>query len=135
MNDYAACIGRVQLRKLDGFSARKRKILQRYLMALDEVDGVQPLLPYVLEESAYWLFGVRTPERDRLIRHLKSQRIATGVHYMPVALHPLFAQFNRDLPVSNRLWEELLTLPFHNELADEEVDRVSSAISDALAYV
>jgi perosamine synthetase len=129
MNDLAACIGRVQLRKLDAFNRRRREIIERYLGHIARIPALSPLLPYTPGEGAYWLFGVRTLERDRLIRHLKSERIATGVHYMPLGLHPLFAEFNRDLPVSNSLWDQLLTLPFHPELTDEEVDRTCGALA------
>ena len=129
MNDLAACIGRVQLRKLDAFNNRRHEIIERYLRHIARIPTLSPLLPYTPGEGAYWLFGVRTQERDRLIRHLKSECIATGVHYMPLSLHPLFAGFNRDLPVSNMLWEQLLTLPLHPELTDQEVDRTCAALA------
>jgi perosamine synthetase len=133
MNDLAASIGRVQLGRLDSFNARRAAIISRYLNRLADVKSFEPLLPYNENEGAYWLFGMRTPNRDDVIRHLKSHRIATGVHYMPLSLHPLFASYNRDLPVSNNIWETLLTLPLHVELTDEEIDRVADAVRDVLA--
>lgn len=132
LNDFAACVGRVQLRKLDGFNKRRRQIIQRYLEGVIELEGVEPLLPYNLGEGAYWLFGIRTIKRQQVIRHLKARRIATGVHYMPLSCHPLFASYSHDLPVSHRVWTELLTLPFHSELTDEEVTRVCAALADSL---
>ena len=76
---------------------------------------------------------MRTPERDNVIRHLKSQRIATGVHFMPVwrCIRCLLA-FNRELPVSNKIWEMLLTLPLHVDLTPDEVDRVANAVRQVL---
>lgn len=128
MNDLCASIGRVQLRKLDQFNSRRRSLISRYLERLQEAPHIRPLLPYELEESSYWLFGIRTPNRDEVILHLKERRIATGVHYMPLALHPLFSEFNKELPVSNTVWEQLLTLPLHTELADEDVNRVAAEV-------
>ncbi len=133
MNDLAASIGRVQLRKLDAMNERKRAIIKRYLNGLQGVAGIEPLLPYDPASGAYWLFGIRTAQREQLIRHLKQRRIATGVHYMPMSLHPLFAPYNLDLPVSDVLWENLLSLPLHAELTDEEVDRVVDAVKTGLA--
>jgi perosamine synthetase len=131
MNDLAASIGRVQLRKLDAMNERKRVIIKRYLDGLHDLPGIQPLLPYDPASGAYWLFGIRTKRREHLIRHLKRQRIATGVHYMPMSLHPLFTAYNQDLPISNMLWQDLLTLPLHAELTDQEVDRVVEAVKMA----
>lgn len=132
MNDIAASIGRVQLRRLDAFNARRAAIISRYLKHLAGVKAFEPLFAYAENEGAYWLFGMRAPNRDNVIRHLKSRRIATGVHYMPLSLHPLFASYNRDLPVSNEIWQTLVTLPLHVELTEEEIDRVAEAVRDAL---
>ena len=129
MNDLAACIGRVQLRKLDGFNSRRGEIIERYLKGIGELDNFSPLLPYLPGVGAYWLFGIRTDRRENLIRELKKRKISTGVHYMPLSLHPLFEPYNKDLPVSNHIWEELLTLPFHCELEDAEIDAVINALS------
>ena len=133
MNDLAASIGRVQLRRLDSFNARRAAIISRYLNRLANVKAFEPLLPYNENEGAYWLFGMRTTHRDDVIRHLKLRRIATGVHYMPLSLHPLFASYNHDLPVSNNIWETLLTLPLHVELTDDEITRVADAVQEVLA--
>ena len=132
MNDLSASIGRVQLRRLDSFIVRRASIISRYLKQLANVRSFVPLLPYDQNEGAYWLFGMRTSNRDDVIRYLKANRIATGVHFMPLSLHPLFASYNRDLPVSNTIWETLLTLPFYVDLTDDEVDRVADAVRNVL---
>jgi perosamine synthetase len=132
MNDLAAAIGRVQLRRLDAMNERRRELIRHYLDDLRGVQDIAPLLPYDPASGAYWLFGIRTGQREHLIRELKRWRIATGVHYMPMGLHPIFARFNHDLPVSNSVWEQLLTLPLHSELTHDEVDRVTSTVKSAL---
>jgi perosamine synthetase len=128
MNDLAACIGRVQLRKLAAMNETKRRAIQRYLGHLRECPDMTPLLPYEADRGAYWLFGVRVADRDHLIRHLKQQRISTGVHYMPLHAHPLFSRYQSPLPNSASIWPTLLTLPLHARLTDAEVDRVGEAL-------
>jgi perosamine synthetase len=130
MNDLAASIGRVQLRKLDWFNSRRAAIIRRYLERMPDVASIKPLLPYGEGEGAYWLFGIRSSDRDTLIRHLKARRIATGVHYMPLSCHPLFSSFDNRLPVSNKIWKTLLTLPLHVDLTNDEIDRVIDAINE-----
>lgn len=129
MNDLAASIGRVQLRKLGAMNEARRRLIGHYLAALGSRPGLEPLLPYEPDRGAYWLFGLRTPDRDAVIRRLKKNRIATGVHYMPLHAHPLF-KLNRDsVPNSRRIWPTLLTLPLHAALTSAEVDHVVHSLT------
>jgi perosamine synthetase len=128
MNDLMAAIGLAQLKKLDAMNARKRAIIQRYLDGIQDCTRIRPLLPYSLEGSSYWIFGVRCGARDKLILHLKKRGIATGVHYMPVPMHPLFRKYDVDIPVAKRVWETMITLPLFADLTDQEVDYVVEAL-------
>jgi len=130
MNDVMAAIGLAQLKKLDRMNLCRRRIIQRYLDGIKDCERFKPLLPYQLEDSAYWLFGVRCEERDRLILHLKGCGIATGVHYMPVPLHPLFRQFTDPIPVAEQVWQTFVTLPLFPDLTDVEVDYVIEALRE-----
>ena len=131
MNDLSASIGLVQLKKLDAMNRRRTEIIGRYLEGIRDCHGIEPLLPYDLHDgAAYWLFGVRCERRDELIVFLKERGIATGVHYMPLHLHPLFKDCKRDVPVAVEVWESMLTLPLHADLNDEEVDYVVGALGD-----
>jgi len=124
MNDLCAAIGLAQLKKLDGMNARRREIIARYLEGIADLEQVRPLLPYDLEDSSYWIFGVRCDRRDELIIHLKKRGIATGVHYMPLPMHPLFGDNNDLIPVAEKEWKTFITLPLFPGLTDEEVDYV-----------
>lgn len=130
MNDLMAAIGLAQLKKLERMNARRRRLIARYLDGIKDLRQVRPLLPYDLEGSAYWLFGVRCNRRDDLIRHLKRRGIATGVHYMPVPMHPLFHKGEHHAPVAAEIWQSFVTLPLFVDLKDEEVDYVLEALRD-----
>jgi perosamine synthetase len=124
MNDLAAAIGLAQLKKLDVMNQRRRELIARYLSRIKPLNAIEPLLPYHLEGSAYWLFGIRCQERDRMILHLKRNGIATGVHYMPLQNHPLFERYTCPTPVINNVWPTMITLPLFSEMTDVEVDYV-----------
>jgi perosamine synthetase len=128
MNDLMAAIGLAQLKKLDWMNARRRQIIQRYLNGLKDHKHVRPLFPYQLDNAAYWLFGVRCDYRDDMIIHLKKHGIATGVHYMPLPLHPLFKRYQSETPVANEIWKTMITLPLFPDLTDEEVDYIVKAL-------
>jgi perosamine synthetase len=128
MNDLMAAIGLAQLAKLERMNARRRELIDRYLQGLHGCRALQPLLPYTLNDSAYWLFGVRLADRDGLIVYLRQRGIATGVHYMPLPMHPLFSHAEAAVPVARRVWQEIVTLPLHADLSDGEVDYVLDAL-------
>jgi perosamine synthetase len=128
MNDLMAAIGLAQLRKLDKMNERRRQIIQRYLDGISRCQRIRPLLPYRLRDNAYWIFGVRCEQRDELILHLKRKGIATSVHYMPLPMHPLFRSSKAIVPVAERVWNSMITLPLFPDLKDTEVDYVVEAL-------
>lgn len=130
MNDVMAAIGLAQLKKLDWMNERRRLIIRRYLDGIKDCESIQPLYPYDLDNGHYWVFGVRCLERDKLILHLKKREIATGVHFMPLPFHPLFKDYNSEIPISKEVWKTMITLPLFPELTDEEVDYVTEALRE-----
>lgn len=131
MNDLTAAIGLAQLKKLDRLNARRRALIQRYLEGIQGLSRIRPLLPYALdEEHAYWIFGVRCEQRDELILHLKRRGIATAVHFIPLPHHPLFRNYSGEVPVANKVWQTMVTLPLFPDLTDEQVDSVVEALHD-----
>jgi len=124
MNDLMASIGLVQLRKLDRMNRRREAILHQYLCGLQSGGDVKAAIPYHLQQSSYWAFVVRVQDRDRFIRHMISKGIATGVHYMPLTMHPLFMKYATDTPNAASIWKELVTLPLYPDLTDEEVQYI-----------
>jgi perosamine synthetase len=131
MNDLSASIGLVQLTKLDSMNEARLNAIRRYLDGLKESEHIRPLLPYDLSgDSAYWLFGVRCRNRDDLILHCKKKGIATGVHYMPLPLHPLFPKSHRDIKTAEWIWREFVTLPLFADLTEREIDYVIEALQE-----
>ena len=128
-NDIQAAVGRVLLRRLDAMNDRRRALAARY------EKGLAGLPLEVPRERAgarhvYHLYVVRTPRRQELAAHLKAQGIQTGVHY-PVASHrqPAVERFMPGaLPVTDRLVNEILTLPLSAGHTEDEIDAVVDAV-------
>ena len=133
MSNINAAIGLAQLRKFDGFLAARRRIVKRYNTGLTGLAGVELLVGNV-EEAAPFTYIVRVTNglRDQLMESLKNKGVGTGVHYIPNHLHPFFEKYKRPLPVTDRLWKEILTLPLFTEMTDADVDLVISALRDSL---
>lgn len=131
MNDIAAAIGLAQLKKLDKMNAARREIIRRYLDGIDGFKPIKPIFPYKLDgNEAYWYFGIRADQRDRLIIHLNNKGIANGVHFYPITLHPYFAKYNNKCANAEKIWKTFITLPSHVELTVEEVDYVINALTE-----
>lgn len=128
MNDLMASIGLVQLEKLDRMNRRREAILQQYLIGLQASRKVKAAIPYHLQDSSYWAFVVRVEDRERFILHMKDIGVSTGVHYMPLTMHPLFMKYQTETPIADSKWRELVTLPLFPDLTQEEVEYVISSI-------
>jgi dTDP-4-amino-4,6-dideoxygalactose transaminase len=133
LSDIQAAIALAQLERLEELRARKRAIFRRYREGLAGASGIRPLVGDI--DSAFpLLFVVRVTggRRDALLRHLAADGIQAWVHYVPCHLQPAFAAFACPLPVTERLYGELLTLPSYPGLSEEEVERVLVSVRSFL---
>lgn len=130
MNDLMASIGLVQLEKLSSMNKRREEILSTYLNGMKDNKHIKPGIPYELKDSSYWMFIVRVKDRDNFILYMKEKGVSTGVHYMPLSMHPLFHPFKTPTPVADRIWKEFVTLPLFPDLTDEEVSYMVDCMND-----
>lgn len=128
MTDIHAAIGRVQLGKLPRWTAQRRSNA-RFLD--DHLDGV--LVPPVADGAThvYHQYTVRVPEdRDRFAKALADEhQVGTGVYY-PIPNHrlPSFG-LALDLPETERAAREVLSLPVHPALSQDDLARVVTAVN------
>ncbi|MBN8621336.1 MAG: DegT/DnrJ/EryC1/StrS aminotransferase family protein, partial [Anaerolineae bacterium] len=127
-NDINAAIGLVQLRRLPQTNARRREIAALYAEGLRDLGWLQ--LPVIKEgvESAQHNYVVRLDDRDGLAAWLHQHRVATGMHYIPNHLHAMYKPYATPLPVTEREWTRLLTLPLYPALTDDEVQYIIEVI-------
>jgi dTDP-4-amino-4,6-dideoxygalactose transaminase len=128
-NEIQAAVGRVLLRRLDAMNDRRRALAARYDKGL---AGLPLALPRQRPggRHVYHLYVVRTPRRQELAAHLKARGVQTGVHY-PVATHrqPAVERFlPPPLPETERLVDEILTLPISAGHTDAEIEAVIDAV-------
>jgi len=132
MNDLAASIGLAQFAKLPGFNQRRSTIIRQYMEGIRDLKdrGIEPLLPFEPENYPYQMFGVRAEKRNELIIYLKSKGIATGCHYTPLSLQPLFKPYAYGCDFIEKEADKFITLPLHADLTDEEVNYVLAHLND-----
>ncbi len=137
LNTVNAAIGRVQLKRLDGWNNARRGIARLYRRALEGTPGLKlPPEETARESSVYHLFGVRSERRDQFAAHLEKNGVETAIHY-PVPIHlqePYRAQYEYSegsFPVSEKLAGQVLSLPLHPAMSEEEVRTVSFLLRES----
>ena len=130
LDEMQAAVLRARLPFLAGWTARRRVLAQRYRAAL---AGAGPAIATLPEKDAghvYHLFVVRARERGELQARLAADGIETLIHYpIPIPRQPALADTRpADCPVADRACEEVLSLPLHPGLSDEDADAVAASV-------
>lgn len=136
-SDVLAAFLYAQLEAREDIQSKRQRIWERYNTGLqtwaDEHDVCLPTVPAYCEQS-YHVFYILMPSlasRQALIDHLKSQSILSVFHYLPLHLSDMGQKFGGaagDCPVTERVSDTLLRLPFYNDLSESEQTRVIEAI-------
>ncbi|MCL7496861.1 DegT/DnrJ/EryC1/StrS family aminotransferase [Streptomyces sp. MCA2] len=132
MSSLNAAIGLVQLRHFAEAEAKRRDLWRAYAAALDGIHDVA-LVDVDVDRSVPHLCAVRVlRDRERVFRTLREHGIGVGTHYPPNHTQPAFAEWHRPLPVTDRVGQQAMTLPFHQHLTEADVDRVAGELRRAL---
>jgi len=128
MNDYAAALGLIQLRRLDQMNASRRKIVEQYNRAFQDLKTIQIPKEDKNVKSSWLYYVIKTPERERLRIFLEEKGITTGVHFKPSYLHYVYRSSKHDCPIADDVWKKILTLPLYPDMTPEEVEYVIQGI-------
>lgn len=126
MNDIAAGIGIEQLKKLEGFIARRCYLVNFYNGLLGQDYPHCPIHRSISGDSFYF-YWIQTPQRDELAKFLKGQEIYTTFRYYP--LHWAF-RTGDSLPNAEKAARETLLLPLHCGLTDKDVEFVCEKVRE-----
>jgi perosamine synthetase len=136
MSDITAALGIAQMRKLKKNIRRRREVAKRLNEGLSRIDGV--VLPDILSNKAasiclFYSICVKAGARDRLLTHLHRNGITAKVYHYPAHLSTFFQQRSDhrdwDLPVTERVWKEILSLPIYPDMGRNEIDYIVNCIN------
>ncbi|MEA2055559.1 MAG: DegT/DnrJ/EryC1/StrS family aminotransferase [Candidatus Thermoplasmatota archaeon] len=133
MTDISAAIGLEQLKKLPDFLEKRRENAKFYDKNLENVET-----PYVLDgvKHAYHQYTIKCKNREKLLEELKKNEVGFGIYYpKPLHHYPHLEKFgHNDLKVSERLVNEVVSLPVHPALTKEELEKVVDVINKAYQH-
>jgi dTDP-3-amino-3,4,6-trideoxy-alpha-D-glucose transaminase len=128
-----AAILRVKLRGLDARNEDRRRLGAALRESLAGTSVALPDPAFQGGDHVYHLFIVRSEQRDALREHLQSNGVGSAVHYpFPIHRTEAYASLGLgagSLPVSERLSEQICTLPLFPTMSDAEVERVIDAVA------
>ena len=140
MDEMRAAYGLLNLRQVDAAIAARKRVAEKYVEALRDVKGIE-LFPYEINPTFKWnysYFPILVTDdyrmtRDALYEFLKTQNVLGRRYFYPLitAFEPYKTYPSADeanLPIANRLASQVICLPMHHALTDNDIQRVIDII-------
>lgn len=137
LDTLQACVLSAKLPHLDTYNQKRRAAAKKYSEKLQQNPNI--IVPEILEGETSHIFHQYTiriinGKRDALAEYLTEKGVPFGIYY-PIPLHSQKAyadeRYNdKDFPVTNQLVKEVISLPMHTELDDEQIDFITKLIID-----
>ncbi len=135
LDSIQAAVLRAKLPHLDSYNIARRDAARKYTNAfINQEKIITPIICDSCDCHVFHQYTLRVKETDRdaLVKHLNEQGIPCGVYY-PIPLHSQKAyqdeRYNEaDFPVTNQLVKDVISLPMHTELEDDQIDFITKTI-------
>ena len=132
MNTISAVVGISQIKQTAKFIESRQKTCQRYNDTFKEISDLK--IPQTdFSDISPFIYSLRiiNGKREQLIEHLKNVNIDVGIHFIPVHKHEYFknSKFG-NMDITNKVVDEVLTLPLHSNMKTEFVNRVIKGVTE-----
>lgn len=132
MSAINAAIGLVQLDAFATLAQRRTHLWRAYRDALDSLESAALVVDLDIERSVPFNCVIRISDRDAVFAQMRAAGIGVGVHYPPNHRQPAFCAWARDLPVTEQISRQIMSLPFHPAMDAEDVEMVVAALAQVL---
>ena len=133
LDEIQAIVLRAKLKKLDEWNEKRIKLANYYNEKLKDIPVVLPKIEKD-KKHVFHLYVIRTKSRDQLFNYLRENGVGAGIHYpIPCHLQPAIEELGYkegDLPVTEKVAKEVLSLPMYPHLKKEDVDYIVDKIKD-----
>lgn len=139
LDTIQAGILHAKLPHVPGWNEKRRSIAEAYSVGLGKVESIVVPFEPSWSRAVYHLYVVRVPDRQEMQNSLKAAGVGTGIHY-PVPLHVQQAYRNLgyrngDLPITEKVSAEILSLPMYPQMSAAQQTRVVEALKACLMPV
>jgi dTDP-4-amino-4,6-dideoxygalactose transaminase len=139
LDTLQAAILNVKLKYLGEYSAARQSVASYYDDAFSKIDGLQ--IPVRQPNSTHvfhqYTLRVKNGKREDLIKHLANAGIPANIYYpVPLYKQKAFAPYynGKELPVTEQLCREVVSLPIHTEMDEELLGYITSAVQEFFEY-
>lgn len=131
-NDISATVALTQIESLDRENAYRKQVHYWYKDHFRECEDKVKMVHKCVDGSHH-LTVIRVKNREEVIKALKANGIAPGVHYLPNYEFPLFEKYYKkgSCPNAERISKEIISIPNHLQVTKDDVDRISEVIVNA----
>ena len=140
MTDIMAAIGLKQLDRYLGLLKCREVMLKKYDAACDSL-GISRLVHHTDKmDSSNHLYLIRVPgisieKRNEIIEKMAAKGVAVNVHYKPLPLMTAYGKDCSEYPNAYDYYHNLITLPFHTLLSDEDVEYVCETLTAVITEI
>lgn len=135
LDSIQAAVLNIKLNLLDQYNAARQDAARKYSAAFaGHANIVAPMICDICDCHVFHQYTLRITngKRDQLLAHLQSKDIPCAIYY-PIPLHSQKAYLDaryreEDFPVTNQLVQEVISLPMHTELDDEQIAYITSSV-------
>lgn len=138
MDDIHAAIGLAQLDKISNDLQKRAEIRRNYIESFGDIDEI--IIPFASygEFTSNYIFTVilrksDAEKREQVRKRMADAGIQTSVHYPAVHRFKIYNEFSTELPVTNYVTDNIITLPMYSGLTEENVRYIANALREALA--
>lgn len=131
LDEIQAALLRVKLPHLDNDNAIRRRIAERYCSEIKNPNVILPHLPDDAMQNVWHVFPVRAQNRAGFQQYLSDNGIQTVIHYpIPPHRQPAYVEWHGlTLPITEKIHEEIISLPISPVMSEEEVRKVVDVIN------
>jgi len=140
MSNILAAIGVEQLKKLPEMNRLRRDLASRLTTALSDIKQITTPVELPENKHVYQMYIIRidsTIDRDDFVRRLNKKGIGASIHFYPPVHHmkPYLDSSQRkdDLPITEKVIQEIVTLPMYPQMSPDDLDYMVDSISDTIS--
>lgn len=129
MSNISAAVGLIQLPKYAKMNQRKIEVAKRYDAAFKDLEGVTLLKNNGYKDIGLFVYILKiNTRRNELMDFLLTRGVASGIHYIPSHIFTFYKKEGVHLPVTEQIYNQILTLPLFPDITDNQVDMVIAAV-------
>lgn len=131
LDEMQAAVLNIKLKYLENENEKRRDVAAYYINNIKNKKIILPQMPQNKQEHVWHLFVIRCDQRDELQKHLEQCGIQTLIHYpIPPHKQKAYTQYNHlQLPITEQIHREVLSLPISCVITEEEMKKVTDALN------